>query len=248
MLLVVVALYRSKNTHMKLGKRRLCEFFILGITGYAIAQGLQVFGLYYLPAVTVTFLLSFNPVFVLLLGIFFVGEHPSLSQIGGILITIVGIMFFFNNAALVFDSTRGIIITLLSGVGWASYMIISRYILRKKSEDVYLFTAFPMLMASAILLGTTAATGNIMLPSIKGWIIIVWLGAINTAAAFFLWNHSLQTLHAYEQSILQNTMLIQIALLAYIFLNEALTTWKIIGIILVFFGVLIVQLKPREEK
>ena len=65
---------------------------------------------------------------------------------------------------------------------------------------------------------------------------------MNTVLAFVLWNHALGTLRAYEQSILQNTMLIQITLLACIFLNEVLTIHKILGIIMVFAGVLIVQL------
>lgn len=52
----------------------------------------------------------------------------------------------------------------------------------------------------------------------------------------------MKTFRAYEQSVIQNTMLIQIALLAYVFLTEFLTLYKVLGIVLVFVGVLIVQL------
>lgn len=42
-------------------------------------------------------------------------------------------------------------------------------------------------------------------------------------------------------------MLIQITILAIIFLDEVLTGWKLLGIIYVFFGVLIVQLTPKDS-
>jgi drug/metabolite transporter (DMT)-like permease len=53
----------------------------------------------------------------------------------------------------------------------------------------------------------------------------------------------LQRLEAFETSILQNTMLIQIAVLSWVFLGEQFTTMKLVAMALVFCGVLIVQLK-----
>lgn len=138
------------------------------------------------------------------------------------------------------------VVTALSGVGWAVYMVISRHYLKDGRVDVVELTTYSMGSGSLMLLGTTAITGNITLPSLNVWIIILWLSAVNTALAFALWNHALRALRAYEQSILQNTMLIQITLLAYTLLGEALTTSNIVGIAAVFIGVLIVQLASRH--
>jgi len=55
---------------------------------------------------------------------------------------------------------------------------------------------------------------------------------VNTAFAFTLWNHTLRTLAAVESSIINSTMLIQIAALAWLFLGEPLTRQKIVGIAL----------------
>jgi drug/metabolite transporter (DMT)-like permease len=74
------------------------------------------------------------------------------------------------------------------------------------------------------------------------WLIIGWLAVVNTAFAFTLWNSTLQTLTAVESSILNNTMLPQIAILAWVFLNEPLSYRQIIGIVLVGVGTLVVQL------
>ena len=82
--------------------------------------------------------------------------------------------------------------------------------------------------------------------SLTHWAIIVWLAVVNSAYAFTLWNRTLRTLSAMESSIINNTMLFQIALLAWLFLGEALTWPRIIGMALAAIGTLIVQLK-RES-
>ena len=53
-------------------------------------------------------------------------------------------------------------------------------------------------------------------------------------------------LEAFEISILQNTIVIQITLLAWLFLGENLTLMKIVAMILVFSGVLIAQIKKIQ--
>ncbi len=63
---------------------------------------------------------------------------------------------------------------------------------------------------------------------------------VDSAFAFTLWNTTLQTLTAVESSILNSTMLPQIAILAWVFLDEPLTTRQIVGIVLV--GTLVVQI------
>ena len=74
------------------------------------------------------------------------------------------------------------------------------------------------------------------------WAIIGWLAVVNTALAFTLWNKSLQTLTAVESSIINGTMLPQIAILAWIFLDEPLGGKEILGLVFVLLGTLIVQL------
>jgi drug/metabolite transporter (DMT)-like permease len=78
---------------------------------------------------------------------------------------------------------------------------------------------------------------------LQSWLLIAWLAIVNTAFAFTLWNHTLRTLSAVESSILNSLMMPQIAILAFVFLGEALSVKEIIGLVLVGLGVLIVQLK-----
>jgi drug/metabolite transporter (DMT)-like permease len=61
---------------------------------------------------------------------------------------------------------------------------------------------------------------------------------VNTALAFTLWNRSLQKLSAVESSMINSTMLVQIALLAWVFLGERLGGGDVVGLMLAVVGIL----------
>jgi drug/metabolite transporter (DMT)-like permease len=72
------------------------------------------------------------------------------------------------------------------------------------------------------------------------------MAVVNTAFAFTLWNRTLQTLSAMESSIINNTMLFQIAMLAWLFLDEPLGWRQILGMVLAVLGTLLVQVRRRR--
>lgn len=77
--------------------------------------------------------------------------------------------------------------------------------------------------------------------------LLVWLAVVNTAVAFPLWNYSLQTLTAMESNIISNTMLIYVAVLAYLFIGEGLTPQQVLGLVLTAVGAVLVQIqKPKR--
>ncbi len=226
------------------GGRNLLKLGFLGLSGYAVAQGLQCLGLFYLPAVSVTFILSFTPVIVLGLGTVFLGEKPTVLQLSGIGTVLLGVCLFFD-APLSAGNLAGVLITLLSGVGWAVYLVLSRRLFVKERVRPLGFTAVTMGLGTVVIAVAAYSVEGLPRVSPLGWAIIAWLGVVNTAFAFFLWNHALQRLEAFKIAVFQNTMLIQIAVLSWLFLEEQLTAMRILPMALVFVGVLMVQLKRR---
>ena len=78
------------------------------------------------------------------------------------------------------------------------------------------------------------------------WAMAGWLAVVNTAVAFTLWNYSLRSLPATESSVINDSMLVQIAVLARIALGERRTGQEIVGLALAGAGMLLVQLRtPR---
>jgi len=248
LILLFYALHRHREAFNAIGRKRLALYVVLGFCGYFLAQGLQFYGLFYLEAITVTFILNLTPIFVLIFSMSFLGEFPVKRQVAGMAIALVGVLVFFQGQGLQFDQKLGIALTLISGIGWASYMVLTRSVVKASEDDLLVMTSLSMLSGSLMLMFGATVSGGISPPSFNGMMIIMWLAVANTAFAFFLWNHALGTLKAYEQSILQNTMLIQISVLAILFLNESLNLQKTIGVSIVFFGVLLVMLNKKKKR
>ena len=78
--------------------------------------------------------------------------------------------------------------------------------------------------------------------------VTLWLAIVNTAVAFTLWNRTLRNLTAIESTLINNTMLVQIAVLAWIFLGEPINAGEGVGLTLAVLGVVLVQLAGADKK
>jgi drug/metabolite transporter (DMT)-like permease len=77
----------------------------------------------------------------------------------------------------------------------------------------------------------------------SSWLVVLWLAVVNTAVAFTIWNHTMRRLSAMESSLINNTMLVHVAVLAWIFLGERPGARGTLGLVLVAGGVVLVQLR-----
>ncbi len=238
--IVLVPIAIKRGEHKKLAPSQWWRFAVLGFLGYTIAQGLQCVGLSYLPATTVTLILNFTPLVVMVLNAFWTGEYPNRFQIAGMMLVFTGAVLFFSDKLGGYTLT-GMVITFISGLGWAGYMVAGKFLFRDNQMSPLGNTAFAMGFGTAILSASALLIEGIAPIPTTGWMIIIWLGVVNTAAAFFMWNHALETIDAFELSILQNTMLIQTTALSILFLGERLAPVKYAYMALVFVGVYVVK-------
>lgn len=229
----------------RLSRRGWFNLILLGVVLYAVTQGAQFLGLAYLPAVTVSLLLNFTTVIVVLLGIFLLAEYPTRLQWSGIVIYLAGSVLYFYPVSFPGSQLLGLVIVLVGVVANACSAILGRHINRKAELPPILITTVSMGIGALLLMISGLAVQGLPQLSLLNWLCIVWLALINTAFAFTLWNHTLRTLSAMESSIINNTMLVQIALLAWLFLGESLTAQEIAGMALAGAGALIVQLRRR---
>lgn len=241
--LVLAPFALARGAFAGLDRGSYVKMALLGVSGYAVAQGLQCLGLYYLPAVTVTFILNFTPVTVLLINAVAYRLRPGAPQLLGSLIVLGGAYAFFGGGVEA-GSLAGVAVTLASGIGWAVYLVAVRRLFAERPVNPLALSAVAMASGTVFIVGSALAFEELRALTFQSAAIILWLGVVNTAAAFLIWNHALAKVEAFEVSILQNTMLIQIAVLSWLFLGETLTATKLLGMALVFVGVLIVQVSP----
>jgi drug/metabolite transporter (DMT)-like permease len=234
----------TRKTHLisSLTKPQWKSLLIYGFILITLTQGTQFLALSMLPAVTLSLFLNMSPIFVLFLGFFFLKETINRVQLVGILLFFFGIIIYFYQVD-VGNNLPGLALAAF-GVGInAIAAVFGRSINAKRDIDPMVITVVITGFGSIFLLIGGVVIQGMPILNIQGWLIIGWLAAINTALAFTLWNTALRELKAVEANTINNTMLIQIALLAAIFLNESLSLRQWLAIAVVAIGVWLVQLR-----
>ncbi len=223
------------------------RLIVLGIVFITITQGAQYVALDYLPAATVTLLLNFSTVLVAVFGIYLLRESPTPLQWAGIALFLVGVAVYFYPAALPANQWIGLVAVLVCMLANTGSSLLGRQINRDGKIHTSMVTFVSIGVGGILLLGAGLATNGLPHVSLINWVIIIWLAVVNTAFAFTLWNQALRILSAMESSIINNTMLVQIAVLAWVFLGETLGVQAILGMTLALCGALFAQFQRREN-
>jgi drug/metabolite transporter (DMT)-like permease len=223
------------------------KLILLGIVFYTFTQGTQFLGLSFLPSVTVSLMLNFTPIIVAILGIFLLSEKPTLLQWFGATLFIVGIVTYFFPISLIGNQVLGLIIMKIGVIANSISAILGRDINRSKNISPLVVTFISMGIGAIILLSVGLILDGLPIISLKTWLFILWLAIINTAFAFTLWNLTLRSLSAMESSIINGTMLIQIAILAWVFLGESISLQEGIGMMIAAIGAVFVQIKRNSK-
>ncbi len=229
------------------GLRLTARVALYGLLFVAVAQGAQYAALSVLPATAVSLLLSSIPAVVALMALAGRHERASVWQAVGIGMLTVGALLYFGP----FEVDQGAAIGFLAAGVCVTSAALSSHLGRALARDSIGrmggpvgLTAVSMLIGAAILLGVGVALEGWPRLDVQGWLIVGWLALVNTAFAFTVWNHTLRTLTAVESSVVANTMTIQIAVLAIVFLGELLGPLQLIGLLLAATGAAVVQLAP----
>jgi drug/metabolite transporter (DMT)-like permease len=242
--ILLPALWKHKAETYALSTREWGRLAVLGLVFYTLTQGGQFLTLRHLEAVSFSLLLNFTSVLVAFFGIIALREVPSLLQWGGIVLFLAGVLVYFFPASGSGGQMLGLALAGFTVCANAAASVLGRAVNREQTIPPLVVTATSMGIGALCLLGVGLAVQGLPSISPTGWAIVVWLAVVNTALAFTLWNRSLQTLSAVESSLINNTMLVQIALLAWLFLGEQLAPRDVVGLILATVGILIAQLKP----
>lgn len=230
-----------------LPRRLWLRLAALGLLFYAATQGAQFVGLFYLPAVTVNLMLGFTAVLVALLGGALLQEWPAPAQWLGIVVAVSGVVLYFTPVRLLAGQGVGLLVVAGGVLANAASAVIGRSVNREQSIQPLTVTVVSMGLGAALLLAAGLTLQGLPALDWRSWAIIAWLALVNTAFAFTLWNHTLRTLTAVESSVVNNTMAVQIPILAVLFLGERLTPREWLGLAVAVAGTLLVQLGRQKR-
>lgn len=246
-LILLPAALAKRRELLSLSRRDWATLVGLGLVFYALTQGGQFVTLRHLDAITFSLILSLTPILVAFVGGGFLGERPSRLQWAGVALALGGGAIYFLPSIRPDWRALGFLLAGITVAANAGAALLGRFANRRHIASPLIITTISMGVGAACLLGL--GVGLQGLPPLRpsSWGIILWLAVANTALAFTLWNRTLRALSAMESSVINNTMLIQIAVLAWLFLGESLTAIQIAGLAVVAIGTLLVQLRTSRR-
>jgi drug/metabolite transporter (DMT)-like permease len=227
-----------------LTRRDWLELGLLGLIFYTITQGGQFLTLNHLEAITFSLLLNFTAVLVAVFGIVALKEIPTPKQWAGVAVFIGGVILYFNPIASFSGKGLGLALAAVTVLANAAASILGRWVNRRQHLPPRVVTIVSMGIGALVLLAAALLVEGVPSLTRSNLWVILWLAVVNTAFAFTLWNQSLQILTAVESSNLNNTMLIQIAILAWLFLGEQPALLDLVGLAAASVGIFLVSARP----
>jgi drug/metabolite transporter (DMT)-like permease len=242
-LLLLPGLIRNRLELRTASKTELRAMVGLGLLYYCFLAGGQFLVLKVLESTTFSLMLNFTTPIVAVVGMYWLKERLTPRQWWGMAVFLLGALLYFYQRVHVSGQTAGIILAGVIVLVNAGSSLLGRFVNREQRLSPITVTAFSMGVGSSVLVAVALAWEGLPRLSAQAWMAIAWLAAVNTAFAFWLWNTSLRMLSAMESSMINNTMLVQIAFLSYIFLNERISLVQVLGLGLAMAGVVLVSLR-----
>jgi drug/metabolite transporter (DMT)-like permease len=243
------ALRRVGGDQAPIDRALLVRLALLGVTFYTLAQGGQYVALAVLPVATLGLLLASIPAWVAIVAALRGEEAADRAQLAGIAALLAGALLYFGAGAVALPPMAAL--GFLAAAVCIASSTAGTHLSRDLARDALArvggatgLTAGSMAIGGVALLVIGVAVEGPPALDARGWAIVAWLAAVNTAFAFTLLNHTLRVLTAVEASVIVNLLPIMVAVLAWLVLGQALGPLQLAGIALTAGGAAAVQLVP----
>ncbi|WHX41005.1 DMT family transporter [Mesobacillus sp. AQ2] len=241
-LLMILLLNRSR---LRISIGYIPHLVVLGILGVFIHQVLQATSLLTINASSAGWLISFSPIFTVLLSVLFLHEKMDLKKALGMLVAISGVFIVTTTRSghsFEFALNIGFILMIISTLNWAVYSI-----LLKKLQIPYpaLVVTFYMSLIGFILtlpfMVRNKGWESIPLLTQTEWAHLLFLGIFVSGIGYWYWGKALEVLDASRVSIFIYLEPLVTLIAAIILLHEKFILISAAGGIIIMIGVAIVN-------
>ncbi len=158
-------------------------------------------------------------------------------------LSIIGILLLFNPSSIENVDSLGILLALGAGLSYAVFATASKQLLDKHPTEVVLAIVFSI---SAIILAPLFLIYDAAwLFELKGILVALHLGVFATALAYFLFSSGLKALPVATAVTLTLAEPLTATFLGIFLVGETLTFTSLIGVSLLFMGLVILSVSKR---
>jgi drug/metabolite transporter (DMT)-like permease len=217
---------------------------LLGAVGVGTHNAFAYLGLNYTTATNGVILNSFIPVMIITFSWIFLRERLSTPQLCGVLVSFMGVMTILSHgsigALLQFRLNAGDLWIVLSMALWSTYSILLRH--RPGGIDTLAFLFVIAVVGDLCVL--PLYVGETLLGHPMPWtpmnaVAIAVLALFSSVLAYIFWNRGVAEVGASVAGLFMHLMPVFGVVLAWVFLDEALSAYHLLGIGLILTGIVI---------
>lgn len=241
-LLVLLAL---KRYPLRISLKYIPHLIVLGILGVFVHQVIQATALLTINASAAGWIISFSPVFTVILSVFFLHEKMTVLKASGMIVAIIGVLLVTtsnNQQSFQLPINVGYLLMILSTLNWAIYSVLLK---RLHIQLPSLVITFYM-----CLIGFTLTTPFLIrnrgwekmpfLTSVE-WAHLLFLGVFVSGVAYWYWAKALEVLEASQVSVFLYLEPVATLVTAILLLQEKIIPVSILGGIIIIMGVILVN-------
>lgn len=247
--LSILFLIRKKKPSASINHKEYAWLLLFGFVGYYLASYFDFLGLNYIKAGLERIILFVYPTIVVFLSWLFFKQKITKVQSIAIFITYIGVVITFWNELDIVGSgvLWGGFLVLMSAITYASYLVGSGWLIPK--FGMLRFTCYAMIVSTACIIVHYLIAGNWHLWEYPSPVYLYGLAMaiLATLIPSFLVSASIERLGASNFSILGSLGPVSTILLAFVFLDESLTYWQLLGMLVVIFGVTYLSLNRKRK-
>ena len=223
---------------------------ICGLFGVTLFNFLIYTAMHTTTAINAALVNSAIPVFIIMFARIFYKQRISLRQHIGIAVSLAGVATiilqgdFARIRTLTFN--RGDLLVLIAAMSWGLYSVAIKKYPQGLNPFVFLFSiACCGLVFLVPFYGMEIAAGNLMVANPSTFLSIGYVGVLASVVAFSCWNSGLRKVGPHIGGQFIHLMPAFSTMLAVIFLGERLRSFHVLGIVLIFAGILCATLRAR---
>jgi drug/metabolite transporter (DMT)-like permease len=245
--LLGVALHQQLLVHRQVLVGKWPLVLLMGTLGLTVFNALMYVAAHYTTAVNITILQGSMPVFVLVGALVFYGTRIHGRQIIGMAVTLLGALLVATRADLAtltsFSFNIGDLWMLAACGLYAGYTVALRT--KPAIPGLVFFAALAgvALLTSIPLMIYEVATGTVTWPTLRGWLIVLYVGLFPSFVSQVLFMRGVELIGPGRAGLFVNLVPIFGALLAVLILGEPFAAYHAMGLALVLGGIWLAERK-----
>lgn len=248
--ILLIFIFITKRERLLIDKKGLIYMGIMGLSSQLL------FNLCYFSCIqktsisTAVTLLYSAPIFIAIMARIFYGELFTLMKTLALLICIGGCFLAATGGSLSVLRLNliGVLLGLAAGFNFSLVTIVSKAIIRKYHQLTIIIYALGFGLIFYLPFSRPLAIFEQGLP-LLAWALIVCFGIVSTAIAYGLYITGISyDIEVSRAGIVSTLELVVAVVLSWLLFRENILGWKLVGILMVIFAVIIIQLELNNRK